>query len=88
MTTQSPSFMCSGEATRKSGSEATLNDRGSGTAVAYDSLKKSGQEARALATTEREVASVVLSRLLRWIATDGMDALADLPSDPLDWPSR
>jgi hypothetical protein len=41
--------MCSGEATRKSGSEATLNDRGSGTAVAYDSLKKSGQEARALA---------------------------------------
>lgn len=46
------------------------------------------QQARTLATTEREVASVVLSRLLGWIATDGMGALVDLPSDPLAWPSR
>ena len=45
------------------------------------------RQARALATTEREIASVVLARLLNWIGADGMGLLADLPADPLDWPA-
>jgi hypothetical protein len=44
------------------------------------------REARALGTTEREVAAVVLDRLLGWIAVDGLTAACDLPGDPLEWP--
>jgi hypothetical protein len=42
-------------------------------------------QARALGTTEREVASVVLSAVLDMIAIDGLDRLRDLPTDPRSW---
>lgn len=46
------------------------------------------KQARALGTTEREVSSVVLERLLLWVATDGLEVLDGLSNDPLDWPPR
>jgi hypothetical protein len=43
-------------------------------------------EARALGTTEREVAAAVLDRLLACIASRGLAAARELPDDPLEWP--
>jgi hypothetical protein len=44
-------------------------------------------QARGLGTTEREVASVVLGRLLDQIATHGLDVVHELSIDPLGWPA-
>ena len=46
------------------------------------------REARALGTTEREVAVVVLGRLLGCIASEGLAAAQRLPDDPLEWPQQ
>lgn len=43
------------------------------------------REARALGTTEREVASKVLASLLDLIARHGLEVVRDLPPDPLSW---
>jgi hypothetical protein len=52
------------------------------------SFRAGRREARALGTTEREVAALVLERLLVRIASDGLAAAQFLPDDPLEWPQR
>ena len=44
-------------------------------------------QARAFGTTEREIASVVLGKLLDHIAANGIDAATSLPADPTEWPA-
>jgi hypothetical protein len=44
-------------------------------------------QARAFGTTEREVGSVVLARLLHLIAARGLSITSELPLDPLEWPA-
>lgn len=44
-------------------------------------------QARGFGTTEREVASVVLAKLLDQIAASGPDAAFALPTNPMEWPN-
>jgi len=46
----------------------------------------SRRQARGLGTTEREIGSVVLARLLNQLAAHGVEIAHDLPADPLEWP--
>ena len=50
------------------------------------SIIASRAQARGFGTTEREIASVVLGRLLAQIARHGLDVARDLPVDPMEWP--
>jgi hypothetical protein len=52
------------------------------------SFRAGRREARALGTSEREVAAVVLDGLLARIALDGLAAAEDLPENPLEWLGR